>query len=244
MYRSRRPASLHRVHARFHSSALSLAPVASVYPCRDKRRLRGSAVARPRSQILTHTRCHLQDVKTAVESGVDGVQVYMATSQALREVRTIYGTPPCLLAASPSRLRCRCHRPPRSYLCPLEISSLTHSGGTVARLARHMCSSRTGSALRRSSSVRRQSSSTARHKTSKSGTPWRPSYGTVACRLTCVLCCALRPLLGAWCTLSHRHVVLCTLRIHCWCVRAGCCALQHSVRLLVACSVLSLAVVC
>jgi hypothetical protein len=39
-----------------------------------------------------------------------------------------------------------------------------------------------------------------------------------------VLCCALRPLLGAWCTLPHRHAVLCILPMVG--VRAGCCALQ------------------
>eukprot|EP00123_Amoebidium_parasiticum_P013549 comp22021_c0_seq1/m.31923 comp22021_c0_seq1/g.31923 ORF comp22021_c0_seq1/g.31923 comp22021_c0_seq1/m.31923 type:complete len:576 (-) comp22021_c0_seq1:593-2320(-) len=37
------------------------------------------------AKVLTHTRCHMHDVKTAVETGVDGVNVYMATSKILRE---------------------------------------------------------------------------------------------------------------------------------------------------------------
>eukprot|EP00127_Corallochytrium_limacisporum_P006269 Clim_evm13s224 gene=Clim_evmTU13s224 len=38
-----------------------------------------------KAKILTHTRCHMSDVKLAVESGVDGVNVYMATSNVLRQ---------------------------------------------------------------------------------------------------------------------------------------------------------------
>ena len=38
-----------------------------------------------RSKILTHTRCHMHDVKIAVDTGVQGVNLYMATSAALRE---------------------------------------------------------------------------------------------------------------------------------------------------------------
>lgn len=36
-----------------------------------------------RSKVVTHTRCHMLDVKAAVESGVDGVNMYMATSGIL-----------------------------------------------------------------------------------------------------------------------------------------------------------------
>ena len=36
-----------------------------------------------RAKVLAHTRCHMTDVRTAVETGVDGVNVYMATSAAL-----------------------------------------------------------------------------------------------------------------------------------------------------------------
>jgi len=38
-----------------------------------------------RSKVLTHVRCHMTDVKTAIASGVDGVNMYMATSQALAQ---------------------------------------------------------------------------------------------------------------------------------------------------------------
>jgi homocitrate synthase len=37
------------------------------------------------AKILTHTRCAMNDVKLAVDSGVDGVNVYMATSPILAE---------------------------------------------------------------------------------------------------------------------------------------------------------------
>eukprot|EP00128_Syssomonas_multiformis_P008114 Colp12_sorted_trinity150504_noHs@14806 len=37
------------------------------------------------AKVLTHTRCHMHDVKIAVETGVDGLNVYMATSKILRE---------------------------------------------------------------------------------------------------------------------------------------------------------------
>jgi len=38
-----------------------------------------------KAKVLTHTRCHIEDVRTAIDSGVDGVQVYMATSGVLRQ---------------------------------------------------------------------------------------------------------------------------------------------------------------
>jgi len=38
-----------------------------------------------KSKILTHVRCHMHDVKVAVGTGVQGVNVYMATSKVLRE---------------------------------------------------------------------------------------------------------------------------------------------------------------
>eukprot|EP00808_Paulinella_micropora_P002698 g3664.t1 len=37
------------------------------------------------AKILTHIRCHMEDVKLAVETGVDGVNIYMATSAILRQ---------------------------------------------------------------------------------------------------------------------------------------------------------------
>lgn len=38
-----------------------------------------------KAKILTHVRCHMDDVKIAVETGVDGVDVVIGTSQYLRE---------------------------------------------------------------------------------------------------------------------------------------------------------------
>lgn len=38
-----------------------------------------------RSKVVTHIRCHMDDAKCAIDCGVDGVQMYMATSQALRQ---------------------------------------------------------------------------------------------------------------------------------------------------------------
>lgn len=38
-----------------------------------------------KAKILTHVRCHMDDVRVAVETGVDGVDVVIGTSQFLRE---------------------------------------------------------------------------------------------------------------------------------------------------------------
>lgn len=38
-----------------------------------------------KSKILTHIRCHMHDAKLAAKSGVQGVNIYMATSKILRE---------------------------------------------------------------------------------------------------------------------------------------------------------------
>lgn len=38
-----------------------------------------------KSKILTHTRCHMDDAKIAVETGVDGLDVVIGTSSILRE---------------------------------------------------------------------------------------------------------------------------------------------------------------
>jgi len=57
-------------------------PAASMQAVRDC-----EAIARLnlKSKILTHTRCNMSDVKTAVETGVQGVNLYMATSSLLRQ---------------------------------------------------------------------------------------------------------------------------------------------------------------
>ena len=38
-----------------------------------------------KAKVVVHTRCHMDDVRAAVDSGVDGVSMYMATSEALRK---------------------------------------------------------------------------------------------------------------------------------------------------------------
>lgn len=38
-----------------------------------------------RAKVLTHTRCHLEDAKLALETGVDGIDVVFGTSRYLRE---------------------------------------------------------------------------------------------------------------------------------------------------------------
>lgn len=38
-----------------------------------------------KSKILTHIRCHMDDARLAVETGVDGVDVVIGTSSFLRE---------------------------------------------------------------------------------------------------------------------------------------------------------------
>ena len=38
-----------------------------------------------KAKVLTHTRCHMEDAKHAVDSGVDGVDVVIGTSSVLRE---------------------------------------------------------------------------------------------------------------------------------------------------------------
>lgn len=38
-----------------------------------------------RAKILTHTRCHLEDAKVAIDTGVDGVDVVIGTSSLLRQ---------------------------------------------------------------------------------------------------------------------------------------------------------------
>ena len=57
-------------------------PCASQQSFDDCRTIAGLGL---RAKILTHTRCHMDDVARAVESGVDGVNVVIGTSSWLRE---------------------------------------------------------------------------------------------------------------------------------------------------------------
>lgn len=57
-------------------------PLASPQSEADCRRIAGLGL---KTKILTHTRCALQDVKVAVDTGVDGVDVVIGTSSHLRQ---------------------------------------------------------------------------------------------------------------------------------------------------------------
>lgn len=43
------------------------------------------ALTKKQAKILTHVRCHMDDARLAVETGVDGVDVVIGTSSYLRE---------------------------------------------------------------------------------------------------------------------------------------------------------------
>ena len=57
-------------------------PLASPRSAEDCRRIVNLGL---RAKILTHTRCHLEDARAAVETGVDGVNVVIGTSSLLRD---------------------------------------------------------------------------------------------------------------------------------------------------------------
>lgn len=58
-------------------------PAASPQSARDLAMIAGLGL---RAKVLTHTRCHLHDVRLAVEHGAQGVNVLFATSEQLRMV--------------------------------------------------------------------------------------------------------------------------------------------------------------
>lgn len=58
-------------------------PAASPQSLEDCRAI--SKLGLKRTKILTHIRCHMDDAKLAVESGVDGIDVVFGTSSLLRE---------------------------------------------------------------------------------------------------------------------------------------------------------------
>lgn len=41
------------------------------------------------AKILTHTRCHMDDVEKAVDSGVDGVNIYMVGKLVVNDIINI-----------------------------------------------------------------------------------------------------------------------------------------------------------
>eukprot|EP01125_Pyxidicula_operculata_P022708 TRINITY_DN9518_c0_g1_i1.p1 TRINITY_DN9518_c0_g1~~TRINITY_DN9518_c0_g1_i1.p1 ORF type:complete len:558 (-),score=142.81 TRINITY_DN9518_c0_g1_i1:90-1763(-) len=58
-------------------------PVASEQAFLDCQKI--SSLNLKKAKVLTHVRCHMTDVTAAVKSGVNGVNVYMATSPMLRQ---------------------------------------------------------------------------------------------------------------------------------------------------------------
>jgi len=57
-------------------------PAASEQSFKDAQKIMAT---RPKSKILTHIRCHMDDAKLAVETGVDGIDVVFGTSSFLRQ---------------------------------------------------------------------------------------------------------------------------------------------------------------
>ena len=57
-------------------------PLASPQSLEDCRTI---AALRRRTRILTHTRCHMDDARVAVDTGVDGIDVVIGTSSYLRQ---------------------------------------------------------------------------------------------------------------------------------------------------------------
>ena len=57
-------------------------PCASPQSDRDCQRLTGLGL---QAKVLTHIRCHLEDAKIALDTGVDGINMFMGTSSLLRE---------------------------------------------------------------------------------------------------------------------------------------------------------------
>lgn len=57
-------------------------PAASAQAFKDCETIAGLGL---RSKVLTHVRCHMEDVKAAVRSGVNGINVFCGTSEYLRK---------------------------------------------------------------------------------------------------------------------------------------------------------------
>ena len=72
-------------------------PMVSEQTRSDIRRLTGLGL---RAKILTHVRCHLEDVRRAVDTGVDGLDLLFGTSSFLREFSHGKSIPQIIDAAS------------------------------------------------------------------------------------------------------------------------------------------------
>lgn len=59
----------------------TMSPIVSDATLQDCKTI--AALPRTNTKIVTHTRCHINDINKAIESGVDGVNMYMATSELL-----------------------------------------------------------------------------------------------------------------------------------------------------------------
>src|SRR6188472_610705 len=57
-------------------------PVASPQSFEDCRTIANLGL---KTKVLTHTRCHMEDARRAVDTGVDGVDILSGTSSYLRE---------------------------------------------------------------------------------------------------------------------------------------------------------------
>ena len=57
-------------------------PVASPQSCEDLRMIASLGL---HAKVLTHVRCHMDDARVAVESGVTGIDILFGTSSFLRE---------------------------------------------------------------------------------------------------------------------------------------------------------------
>jgi len=91
-----------------------------------------------RSKIVTHVRCHMSDVKAAIECGVDGVNMYMATSKTLRQYSHGKGIDHIIEAAKEAIEYCHKHRVEVRFSCedtfrsdPTELIKIYQSVDTL-----------------------------------------------------------------------------------------------------------------
>eukprot|EP01147_Barroeca_monosierra_P003367 gene3367-8277_t len=57
-------------------------PIASTQAAEDCKKIMSLGL---KAKVVVHTRCHIEDARAAVATGVNGVSMYMATSEALRK---------------------------------------------------------------------------------------------------------------------------------------------------------------
>jgi homocitrate synthase len=89
-------------------------PLASKQSAEDCKALASMGL---KSKIVTHVRCHMLDVKAAVDCGVDGVNMYMATSQTLRQHSHGKGIDQIIEAAKECVDYCKKHKVECRFSC-------------------------------------------------------------------------------------------------------------------------------